>query len=148
MTGTGSLEFFDANVVPGSWYAYVLGMVEGTSQSGASESFFGPVVIETGSLPRALRIAGNVPNPFNPTTKLQLEVPSRERGSPVRVEVVIFDAKGRPVRTLLRDRMVPGRHAVIWDGRDDAGRPVASGVYVARLAAGGHSAAHKLTLVR
>jgi flagellar hook assembly protein FlgD len=54
-------------------------------------------------------------------------------------EVRVFDVRGREVRTLLRAELEPGAHQVYWDGRDDGGRDVASGVYLAqvRLTSGG-----------
>jgi hypothetical protein len=58
-----------------------------------------------------------------------------DRGGPVALRVL--DTAGRSVRTLLRSRRDAGRHAVAWDGRDDAGRPVPAGVYFARLSASG-----------
>ena len=146
--GTGSLEFVDANVAPGAWYAYVLGMVEQPDEAGAVEVLYGPLVVETAAPPAALRIAGNVPNPFNPTTTLQLEVPFQQGGGPLGVELVVFDAQGRPVRRLWRGDLSAGHHAVTWDGRDDDGHPVASGVYIARATASGLRATSKLTLVR
>jgi hypothetical protein len=146
--GTGSLEFVDANVAPGAWYAYVLGMIERPAEAAAVEVLYGPLVVETSLPPAALRIAGNVPNPFNPTTTLRLEVPFRQGGAPLGVELVVFDAQGRPVRSLWRGGLAAGQHLVTWDGRDDAGNPVASGVYIARLTADGQRATSKLTLVR
>jgi flagellar hook assembly protein FlgD len=95
-----------------------------------------------------LRLLGNVPNPFNPLTRIEYEVPAREGGSPVDVELSVFDAQGRLVRTLARGPHAPGRHVVTWDGRDGSGRSVATGIYLARLSAGGARVTHKLTLLR
>jgi hypothetical protein len=134
------------NVEPGAWYAYVLGNV-GAAADG-SEVRYGPLTVETTPKTARLRILDNVPNPFNPSTTIRLEVPFREGGSPLGVELIVFDAQGRAVRTLFRGRLTPGRHAIPWDGRDDRGRPVASGVYLARITADGLRAQHKLTLVR
>jgi Peptidase family C25/FlgD Ig-like domain len=145
-SGAGSLEYVDPNVEPGAWYAYVLGSVN--PAAGGTESLYGPLVVEVTPRPARLRIVDNVPNPFNPSTSIRLEVPFREGGSPLGVELVVFDAQGRTVRTLLRSRLAPGQHAIPWDGRDDRGRPVASGVYVARITADGLRAQHKLTLIR
>jgi flagellar hook assembly protein FlgD len=65
------------------------------------------------------------------------------------VELVLFDARGRRVRALVAGKYDPGEHTVTWDGTDDQGRPVASGVYFARLAVDGVEAgARKLALVK
>lgn len=85
-----------------------------------------------------------VPNPFNPSTALQFEI---VRSGAISVEV--FDVAGRLVRTVLVDVAYgPGRHSVSWDGRDDTGMPVASGVYVFRVASGPDVAMGKMTLVK
>jgi len=60
----------------------------------------------------------------------------------------VFDARGRLVRTLVDDTESPGRHEAGWDGADDAGRRVASGVYFARLVADGHSEATRMVLLK
>ncbi len=79
-------------------------------------------------LPSVFRMHPPAPNPFNPDTRLVFELPAA--GS-VRMEV--YDILGRRVRTLLRAELGAGVHSVRWHGRNQAGRPVASGVYIARL---------------
>jgi hypothetical protein len=78
--------------------------------------------------PARLRLGPAVPNPFNPGTRLRLVV---DRTRPVRVG--IYDARGRLVRALLDRRATPGVYDVVWNGRDDRGRRMPSGVYFARL---------------
>ena len=90
--------------------------------------------------PTALR---NVPNPFNPSTVLRFEL---ERSSAVRVQ--IFDLRGRFVADLGAGLRGAGEHAITWDGRDDSGAVLPSGVYVAHLQVGTELTTHKLTLVR
>lgn len=97
--------------------------------------------------PRAtseLRLMANVPNPFNPSTSLRFEL-----SSPRRIDLRIYDLAGRLVRTL--ESQTPfgsGRHVVVWNGRDDHGRTVASGVYVVRLGAGDQSASRRIALLK
>lgn len=84
------------------------------------------------------------PNPFNPQTRIPYDLP---RTSPVRLTV--HDAAGRLVRTLLDGVIVTaGRHAVAWDGRDQAGRSAGSGIYLCRLEAAGEVRQSKLVLLR
>ncbi len=86
----------------------------------------------------------NYPNPFNPATTITFELPDRAN-----VEVVIFDVTGRKVRTLLHERRGSGEHIINWDGRDDAGVPVSSGVYLCKLSTDkGYSETKKMTLVK
>ena len=82
------------------------------------------------------------PNPFNPSTRLAFEL---AHSGPVRLD--ILDARGRLVRTMVNGDLVAGRHEMIWDGRDDLSRNLASGVYFSRLKAGSLVATGKLTLV-
>ena len=64
------------------------------------------------------------PNPFSATTT----VPYRLAGDrPQRVELAIYDLRGAKVRSLVEASVPPGRHGAVWDGRDEAGRPVAAG---------------------
>ncbi|MBN2170609.1 MAG: hypothetical protein JW819_04710 [Candidatus Krumholzibacteriota bacterium] len=94
--------------------------------------------------PARFALAQNVPNPFNPATEIRFELPR-----PAAVDLVILDLGGRVVRTLLDGVDHPeGRHGIVWDGRDDAGRPAASGVYFYRLGAGPFSQARKMTLLK
>jgi len=64
------------------------------------------------------------PNPFNPTTTIWLDV-----ASPARVSLRIFDVRGALVKTLTDENLTAGRTPIRWDGRDDRGRAVASGIY-------------------
>ncbi len=96
-----------------------------------------------GLVPDALDLSGNYPNPFNPATTIAFAVPSE---GPVRLTV--FDARGRQVRTLVDEAMLPGRHEVDWDGRDGDGRLLAGGVYYHRLEAGGEVRVGKMVLLK
>jgi hypothetical protein len=85
----------------------------------------------------------NRPNPVHGSTWISYSLASE--GS---VELKVFDATGRAVRTLVDDQVTPGAHQVVWDGRDDTGAPVASGVYFYRLASGDFVSSRKLMLIR
>jgi len=102
------------------------------------------VGIEPVAVPAATRLALRAsPNPFSPLTVLDLEVPEG-RGASLR----IYDSGGHLVRTLDRGPLLPGRRSVRWDGYDDRGSPVASGVYLVRLGAGNEAVTQKLVLTR
>jgi hypothetical protein len=91
---------------------------------------------------QSLRLSA-APNPFNPSTRLQFELPAAGLA-----RLVIVDVAGRHVRTLLHRALDAGPHERLWDGRTDAGATVGSGVYFARLHAGSHQTSHRLVLVR
>jgi len=95
------------------------------------------------SVPSVTRLVGNVPNPFNPTTGIQFSL-----SEPGLVSLEVYNVSGRRVRTLLREHTSAGSHEVTWDGRDDSGASVSSGVYFYRLVAGEFSEAKRMTLLR
>lgn len=83
------------------------------------------------------------PNPFNPQTTLGFRL-----AASLPVELVVSDLRGRHVRTLVRGELPAGDHNVVWDGTDDAGRQLGSGVYLARLRAGGVMQMQRLALLK
>ncbi len=88
-------------------------------------------------------LSGAVPNPFNPRVRIGF---SLDRASPV--SLVVFDLRGRRVRTLVQESRSAGPGSIIWDGTDDSGRAVASGVYTVRFMGAGRTDHEKVTLVR
>jgi hypothetical protein len=93
--------------------------------------------------PSATRIHANYPNPFNPNTSIRFDL--HQHG---RVRLDVYDLAGRLVKHLADGPMTAGTQAVRWDGTDSAGRKVATGVYVARLAAGGTVDTHRMVLLK
>jgi flagellar hook assembly protein FlgD len=91
----------------------------------------------------AFSLEQNVPNPFNPSTSISFELPER-----VMVELSIYDVEGRLVKRLASGIESPGTKTYRWDGRDNKGNPVASGVYVYKLQAGKQVLSRKMTLLR
>jgi len=90
------------------------------------------------------RLLGCFPNPFNPNTTIAFRVPAR-----VQVNITVFDVSGRLIRTLVDGiDFGPGRHEVVWNGRDDAGKPVVSGTYSYRMDAGGFISTGKAVLLK
>lgn len=97
-----------------------------------------------GLAPRRFVLSGAVPNPFNPSTVIRYELPE---ASQVRLEV--YSAVGQRLRVLVAgERAAAGVFSVEWDGRDDCGRPVSSGVYLCRLQAGQFRDVRKMVPVR
>jgi hypothetical protein len=83
------------------------------------------------------------PNPFNPQTTIAY---TTEKGG--FAEIIVFDVSGRRVRTLVSGFVPAGIHEVAWNGRDDSGRPVASGVYLYSFRTGGFSETRKMVLLK
>lgn len=103
-------------------------------------------VPETAVPPSAAWLAQNVPNPFNPVTRIRYEVPPGEGRFPVTLE--IFDAAGRRVKRLVDADLPAGEHFASWDGAGDDGIPAGSGVYFYRLTVNGRATARKMVLAR
>ncbi|HPF70275.1 MAG TPA: FlgD immunoglobulin-like domain containing protein [Candidatus Krumholzibacteria bacterium] len=102
----------------------------------------GGVAAAPDALP-AVRVLGNRPNPFNPSTAILLAV-----DEPTEVQVQVFDLRGRLVRTLVDAPLAAGPHAVRWDGRTADGQAAASGVYLYRVHAGTTALSGRMTLAK
>lgn len=89
---------------------------------------------ESESLPEEFALQQNYPNPFNPATSIHFAIPKSRAGS-TQVRISIFNIAGQKIRTLVDEIKQPGRYAVTWDGRDDFGRQVSSGVYIYHMRA-------------
>jgi hypothetical protein len=89
------------------------------------------------------RRSQNYPNPFNPETQIRYEVPD---GNFVRIE--IFTIAGQMVRTLVNEYKSKGNYSVMWDGKDDSGNVVASGVYLYRMSSGNFSDVKKMLFLK
>ncbi|MBM3288391.1 MAG: T9SS type A sorting domain-containing protein, partial [Candidatus Eisenbacteria bacterium] len=92
------------------------------------------------------RILGTRPNPMRSTTELTYDVSSVAAASPVTLR--LSDPTGRIVRTLVDGKMGAGTHHASWDGRDDAGRPVCTGVYLVHFSSLDGQSTAKLVLVK
>ena len=79
-------------------------------------------------VPSVLSLNSNYPNPFNPSTTINFSVPKTAS-----VSLVIYNIRGQKVKELLNESLEYGNHSVVWNGRDESNRSVASGVYFARL---------------
>jgi hypothetical protein len=100
--------------------------------------------VEDTQVPTAHRLYPCRPNPFNPTTLIRYDLPEASR-----VDVGLYDVSGRLVRTLVQgDRIPAARHEVVWHGRDQHNRPVASGAYLYWLEAGSFARTRRMTLLK
>jgi len=97
-------------------------------------------------LPTAFYLGPAVPNPFNPVTEISYGIPMSDGASRVRMNV--YDVLGRNVRTLVDADQAPGIYRVTWDGCDDRGVAVASGVYFYRVTWNGKSETNRMVLLK
>ncbi len=97
---------------------------------------------ESPALPASHALAQNNPNPFNPSTQIRFQLPEANQ-----VVMKIFNILGEEVRTLVDSPFEAGDHVVQWDGKNDKGKPVASGVYLYQLQAGSFKEIKRMSLV-
>lgn len=110
------------------------------------EDWFGVTSVDQkigDNLPTTFALRNNYPNPFNPTTSIVYDLPKTSR-----VELSIYNVLGQKIRTLINGNKSAGRYLATWDGRDDAGIPVTSGVYFYKIMAGDFIQSHKMMLVK
>ena len=170
-----SVNSFDWSVVDGSGVeclidddmatmeanSFMSGLEEGTTLTNVSGIFnfsFGTYKIQIrdmadlgqlgidddfAGIAREFALYPNFPNPFNPETRIRFQLAENSD-----VKLMVYDVLGRKVRTLVSDRMDAGHHVINWDGLNDAGTDVASGMYVYRIKAGDFIAHRKMLLVR
>jgi Ca-activated chloride channel homolog len=95
--------------------------------------------------PLTFALHQNYPNPFNPTTTVRYTVGGT---TTVHVKLMIYDMLGRIVKTLVADSRSPGEYSVVWDGTDEQGKSVSTGLYYCRLEAGGFSATRPMMMLK
>ncbi len=95
------------------------------------------------NIPEEFALHNNYPNPFNPVTTIRYDIPEQAD-----VEITIHNLLGQMVKTLVNETMNPGKYSVIWDGTNNAGMPLSSGVYIYRLVTQEFSQSKKLILLK
>lgn len=96
---------------------------------------------------KSFRLHQNYPNPFNPKTTISFELPGAV-GYRQHVSLSITDLRGRHVRKLLDTELEAGSHKVVWDGRDEMGLPVASGIYFYTFRSGEKGVTRKMSIIK
>jgi len=99
------------------------------------------------ALPKAFALGQNYPNPFNPSTTIAYDIPE-EQVHGAQVSLKIYNVRGQVVRTLVDNLKEPGHYVVQWNGMDEHGETVASGVYFYRIKAGEYVATRKMVLLK
>ncbi len=96
-------------------------------------------------LPKAFALGQNYPNPFNPSTTIAYDIPE---GDNVQVQLKVYNMRGQLVRTLVNDAKSEGSYQIQWDGSDNYGRRVSSGVFFYRIKAGEFSLTRKMVILK
>ena len=94
-------------------------------------------------IPTSIALEQNYPNPFNPPTTITFHLSSAAETS-----LIVYDSSGQEIRNLKNDHLSAGKYAVIWDGKNAAGSPVSSGVYIYKLTAGKEVQSRKMVFLK
>ncbi|MBI4535238.1 MAG: T9SS type A sorting domain-containing protein [Ignavibacteriae bacterium] len=97
----------------------------------------------TSGVPGLLALHQNYPNPFNPSTTISFDL-----SMPGFIELVVYNLLGQKVRTLANGNHMPGHHKESWDGKDDGGRMVTSGVYFYKIMFNGKTQIRRMLLIK
>ena len=124
----------DGSVTEEGWYIDDIDLTSTGTQTS---------VPEDEEIPRTFALRQNVPNPFNPVTVIQYQLPSEAH-----VTIDVFNIAGKLVATLVNEEQDAGVKVVTWDGRNGAGEKVASGIYMYRMQAGDHTSRKMMVLLK
>jgi hypothetical protein len=99
--------------------------------AGISVADLPEVSIDGLDIPARYELVQNYPNPFNATTQIEFRLPQQSQ-----MQLVILNVLGQPVRTLINRSMDAGTHRIVWNGRNETGQEVVSGIYIVHMKAG------------
>jgi len=114
--------------------------ISGIAKGSALAVFYNP---EANSRPQRFALEQNYPNPFNPNTVIRYQIPEMKK-----VTLKIYNILGQEIRTLVNTKQAAGVHSVVWDGKDQYGHAVSTGVYLYRMQAGDFVMTKKMVLVK
>ena len=104
---------------------------------------FTGIAEEKGSILSGFVLEQNYPNPFNSITTIQYSLPQEDK-----VTILLYDLKGSQIKTLINDRQVPGVKTLMWNGKNDAGKPVPAGIYLYTMASGNIITTRKMIFLK
>ena len=140
-----SYSFVDTEVSPGTWYYWLQNL-----DMDGSSNYHGPVsviltedTISTPDIPLITSLNNIYPNPFNPSTTISYGLAKAEK-----VNIQIFNIKGQLVRNLLSEPRQIGNYRIVWNGTDDRGQSLGSGMYFMKMTAGKYSKTSKVIMLK
>ena len=150
-TNINSTFYLDVGLAAGTYVYNVAAVYDGGWESELSNNT--EVTVDAGDLPLPVvtELSGNYPNPFNPTTTISFSTTSLRQGyagQAESTEVCIYNLKGQKVKTLINAIIPNGFHRTVWDGKDENGKPVSSGIYFYKMESGKYSSTRKMILMK
>ena len=157
-TTNGTLVWLDGNLDEDPWFCDpdddVFTLADdspclGTGEDGVDMGALGlgcalPVALDNDyQFPTQLALHQNYPNPFNPSTTISYDLPGASW-----VSLVVYDVTGRTIANLVESELSAGYHQTAWNGKDNTGDPVSTGIYFCRMDAEGHNQTIKMLYVR
>jgi flagellar hook assembly protein FlgD len=139
-------KYLDSVVTMGTTYYYKVGAIDKAGNEGPVSDQFSlkaTSVEQFTGMPTTFSLDQNYPNPFNPSTQIRFALPSQAK-----VVLNIYSVSGELVRTLVNTDMGAGFYAVTWNGMNDNGQSVSTGVYLFRVQAGSFVSSKKMLLVK
>ena len=143
----------DFIAIDGSGNCFITGLTDGDlfdTHKKPQEVFLSRITVsnsvdvkETGSLPSKFELNQNYPNPFNPSTKISYSMPVDSQ-----VRITVYDIDGKSVKMLLDRYQAPGNYSVSWNGKNEKGEAVSSGIYFYKLETENISLCRKMALIR
>ncbi|NMB80737.1 MAG: T9SS type A sorting domain-containing protein [Ignavibacteria bacterium] len=127
----------------GIWNGGPVGDPSKVTNPGDPNSKPNPTSVTEEIVPQQYRLLNNYPNPFNPSTTITFEIPKSEF-----VSLQIFNINGELIKTILQESLNAGRYEKRWNGEDDFGNQVVSGVYFYRIKAGHFEKSSRMILLK
>ncbi len=124
------------------WYVVL------TQEAAADETEAQTILAAEPALPEEFALSQNYPNPFNPSTTIKFQLPDKNGLQPIRTVLKIYDILGRQVRTVVDEEMPPGFYTKQWDGLNDRGIRISTGVYFYTLTAGEFRDSKKMLMIK
>ena len=135
--------YTDVNLPLGTYTYFITGLYNQYESAPSNEITIELTNSDDPLIPTNTALIGNYPNPFNPETKIEFSL--LETGN---VDVVIYNIKGEKVKKLVDGKMTAGFHSAVWNGKDDYGKKVASGIYLYRFKTAEIDQTKKMMLIK
>lgn len=139
---TKDLEDLGLGIEPGNYSFWVRGMMsDGTITEPSNVLTYSTVANDSQDTSPLIALHNNYPNPFNPETTISFNLDKAEFTT-----LEVYNIKGQKVKTLINGYQTSGEHNIVWNGKDDSGKAVASGVYLYKMKSGEYSLSKKMIL--